>query len=44
MSGASIGIIVPRVQAWTQTLIDKSTGLIGAARSADAAKLSQQPP
>lgn len=37
MSGASIGIIVPCVQAWTQTLVDKFTGLIGAARSADAA-------
>lgn len=37
MSGASIGIIVPRVQAWTQTLIDKFTGLIGTAKSADAA-------
>lgn len=44
MSGASIGIIVPCVQAWTQTLVDKFAGLMGAARSADAADPSQQPP
>lgn len=37
VSGASIGIIVPRVQAWTQTMVHKFTGLIGAAKSADAA-------